>query len=91
VPAHGTPATMMKSLMRALDAAATGVTVGEQVSEGETFRAIGIGLGLAFPLLVRKRIGSLALAVVVAVGSYYFWEKIHGESAPRASVPAGTA
>lgn len=82
---------MMKSLMRGLDAMATGVTVGEQFSEGETWRAIGIGLGLAFPLLVRKRIGSLALAVLVAVGSYYFWEKIHGDTAPKLSAPAGTA
>jgi len=82
----------MKSLMRALDAAATGVTVGEQFSEGETWRAIGIGLGLAFPLLIRKRIGSLAVAVLVAVGSYYFWEKVHGDAAsPQLSQPAGTA
>lgn len=82
----------MQSLMRALDAAATGVTIGEQFSEGETFRAIGIGLGLAFPLLVRKRIGSLALAVLVAAGSYYFWEQIHGDAAaPSMSAPEGTA
>lgn len=81
----------MKSLMRVLDAMATGVTVGERVSEGETWKAIGMGLGLAFPLLVRRRIGSLALAALVALGSYYFWEKVHGETAPRMSAPAGTA
>lgn len=77
--------------MRALDAMATGLTVGERISEGETFKAIGIGLGLAFPLLVRRRIGSLALAVLVAAGSYYFWEKVHGETAPKTSAHAGTA
>lgn len=82
---------MFQSLMRAVDAMATGVTVGERFSEGETWRAVGIGLGLAFPLLVRRRVGSLALAVLVAVGSYYFWEKVHGDTAPRLSAPAGSA
>lgn len=81
----------MKGLMRALDAAATGVTVGERISQGETWKAIGVGLGLAFPLLVRRRIGSLAVAAVLALGSYYFWENIHGETAPRTSASAGTA
>lgn len=81
----------MKSLMRGLDAMATGVTVGERVSAGDTWKAIGIGLGLAFPLLVRRRIGSLALAALVALGSYYFWESIHGETAPKLSSPAASA
>lgn len=87
----GRYAVVMKGLMRALDAAATGVTVGERVSEGETWKAIGIGLGLAFPLLVRRRIGSLAIAALLALGSYYFWENIHGQTAPRTSASAGTA
>ncbi|PSG97245.1 hypothetical protein BRD56_06180 [Thermoplasmatales archaeon SW_10_69_26] len=81
----------MKALMRGLDAMATGLTVGERISEGEPFKAIGIGLGLAFPLIMRRRIGSLTLAVLMAVGSYYFWEKVHGDSAPMTSAPTGTA
>lgn len=79
----------MKRLMRAFDAMATGLTVGERVSAGENWKAIGIGLGLAFPLIVRRRMGSLALAILVAIGSYYFWENIHAETAPKVSAPAG--
>lgn len=81
----------MKRLFQAIDAMAAGFTAGEKFSQGETLKGVGIGLGLAFPLLIRRRIGSLALAILVAIGSYYFWEKIHGETAPRMSAPAGTA
>lgn len=77
----------MKRLLRVFDAMATGFTVGEKFSEGEALKGLGIGLGLAFPLLAERRVGSLALAVAVAVGSYYFWEKIHGD-AVTPSVPS---
>lgn len=78
----------MKRLFQAIDAMAAGFTAGEKFSQGETWKGLGIGLGLAFPLLIRRRIGSLALAVLVAIGSYYFWEKIHGETGRLPEAPA---
>lgn len=75
-------------MLRVVDAVATGFTVGEKFSEGEQLKAVGIGLGLAFPLLIRRRVGSLFLAVAVAVGSYYLWEQIHGSTTPTVEAPA---
>lgn len=78
----------MKRFLRALDAAAAGFTAGEKISEGETLQGVGIGLGIAAPLLFKRRFGSLALAVAVAVGSYYFWEKFHGDAMSEVPQPS---
>lgn len=68
---------LTKRFMAALDALATGFTVGEKLSEGERMKALGMGLALAAPLIVRRRVWSLVGAAAMAVVAYYFWEEFH--------------
>ncbi len=66
-----------KHLMRGLDALLGGLTVGEQARRGDTWKAAGVALTLAVPLLWKKRLGAFALAGLAAVLSYYFFDEFH--------------
>jgi len=78
----------MMRLYRAFGAMATGFAVGQKFSEGERLKALAIGVGLAFPLIVKRRIGSLALAAAIAFGAYYLFEQVHTQQLPDELVPA---
>lgn len=66
-----------KKLLRGLDALVGGLTIGEQAKRGDTWKAAGVALTLAIPLLWKKRLGAFALAALAAVLSYYFFDEFH--------------
>lgn len=82
---------LTKRFMAAVDALATGFTVGEKLSEGERMKAIGMGLALAAPLIIKRRVWSLAGAVAMAVVAYYFWEEFHAREPVLVEAPADPA